>query len=198
MADDFVRIKALKGDVAAEVEIPLDKIINALGDWGQIENVLSSLYNAIDRNVKRAHDRKNDANANSSKLESVPEHNQPVETLKRELDDQDEPAEYKSLSQILKNDSGWREVERLLIIIFYASNYGRADVTREDIISAYKEIGKDTLSRKRNMSNFLQTLRKYQWIMASEEEKVYYMTDEGIFRAKGILARGKAPVKDQD
>lgn len=196
MSDKIVRIKACKGDMTAELEIPWDLIIKDLGEGNRIENVLFSMFNAIDNNVQLEHDGKNEANTNSSKLESELMHDQPIEPIKQEMVGQNEPTEYESLSKVIKNDFGWREVERLLIIIFYASDFGRADFNREDIISLYKDIGRDTLSRKRNLSNNLQTLQKYKWVMASRSG--YYMTDEGVFRARGILARDKATAENRN
>jgi hypothetical protein len=154
------------------------------------------MFNAINNNVQFEYDVKNEANTNSSKLESEPVHDQSIEPIKQEPVDQNEPIEYESLSKVIKNDFGWREVERLLVIIFYASDFGKADFNREDIISLYKDIGRDSVSRKRNLSNNLQTLLKYKWIIATRSG--YFMTDEGFFRARGILARGKAPAYIQN
>ncbi|NIO20253.1 MAG: hypothetical protein GTN76_05785 [Candidatus Aenigmarchaeota archaeon] len=197
MSDKIVRIKACKGDITAEIEIPWSLIIKDLGEWNQIENVLTSLYKAIDSNAKREHDDENYANTSSSQLESELAHGQPLEPIKLAVVGQDEPTENEQpLSEVIKNDSGWREIERLLIIIYYASDFGKADINRDDIISLYKEIGRANMSRQRNLSNNLQTLQKYKWIMVSRSG--YYMTDEGIFRARGILARGKTSVRNQN
>ena len=197
MPGDMIRLKAFRGDVAAEVEIPINLIGKDFRDAGILKNLLLQLYNAIDSSLKLEYGGDNQRKPEPSNFESELMHGHQVEPTEHETDAANEPAEYEPLSQVIKNDGGWREVERLLIIIFYASAFGSADFNREDINALYKETGRDTLSRRRNMTNNLQTLTKYKWIMASKSDD-FYMTDEGIFRARGILARDKDPINIQN
>ena len=100
---------------------------------------------------------------------------------------------YGHMEDVAKIDIASREIEWILLYCYYASEFGKADFNRDDIHNYYDTSHRTTQSRKRNLSNNLQTLQKYGWIKASATK--YSITDEGISRAKGILDREGSQVK---
>jgi len=193
------KIKVVDGTYSAEVE----------GDWEQvnenfikrngIEIILRQAYKAS-RNIEKSEGEwKGNSNTETLNSKYRVMHERSIE--KTEPIDLVEPSavddlydSYGALAEVVKNDFGGREIEWLLVYCFYASDFGKADFSREDIIALYEETGRSSLSRKRNLSNNLHTLQKYKWIRGSNT--VYSITDEGILRARGILVRESSSEKN--
>ncbi len=191
MAEGVIKLKASKSGYDAEIEIPWSLICDEKVNLDRIDPILSKLYTIINNQIVGEHHSKGNTKFSppNSKTETEPLGKKRDDSSQQSHSDLDEQVANKSLKEVLENSSNWREVELLLIFIYYAADFGRDDVKRDDIIEMYKYNGKETVSRKRNLTNNLQTLSKYKWISATSEG--YHMTDEGNYRAKGIIARGK-------
>ena len=97
---------------------------------------------------------------------------------------------HENLSNVLMKGLIGPEVEWVLIYAFYSSNFGQGKFTREEILSRYEETGRNTPSRKSNLSNNIKTAIRKDWVMAITPTE-FVITEEGIKRAKMILTRNR-------
>lgn len=85
------------------------------------------------------------------------------------------------LRDLVKNESDW-----LLIFVFYSSERGTKEFSREDIIKSYNDIDMYTISRRKNLSKYIKGLVKALFMKSTNETK-FILLKEGKEKAIGIL-----------
>ena len=175
------RLKLSVGNLKIEIEIEGDPEV-IIQEFEKIkEDGLGRLLSQIPRSFQEVEinegERKGDSNTTS--------HNS-LHT------NADKP--YDNLNTVALKSLAGPEVEWVLIYSFYSSGFGKGKFTRDDILSNYEETGRETPSRKRNLTNNIKALLRYNWIKAITKTD-FEFTNEGIKIAKKILDRKGPPVK---
>jgi hypothetical protein len=190
MTDDNVWIKVGEGAESFQVKASRDIINSDYINGPGIENALSQIIRAH-RNIKNYQKNETQSGNESILPEDYKTHQSYAIEIPEfvETDHLEESVDENELLKEIKNTEIGREIEFVLLLCYLASRLKGGKFSREDLIKLYEDSERATLSRKRNLSNNLQTLSKYNYIGGQNPN--YFMTKEGIYRAKGILSRKK-------
>jgi len=122
-----------------------------------------------------------------------------IDVDKDEIEDtsyEDVPSsEYPTLKDLLIKNYPKSEVEWILCYAFYASNFGKTTLTKEDITSGYKENGRYSTSNRNNLTNNVKNCVKKDW-MKSVNDTEFILRKEGKDYAKQVVS-GNSTTKER-
>lgn len=102
---------------------------------------------------------------------------------------------YPSLKDVLIRSLAKSEPELLLVLVFYASNYGRDTFGRQKILETYRDNGIYTELRNKGLSQNLKSLIKKFWIRTISDDEIA-LSPEGIEYVQEIL-KGNSSTKQR-
>lgn len=140
MSNDIICIKVVIDGDSVEVKGPWQIVRENFVEGNLMENLLNQASNASRNNRKpvREEEENVDTDTLNSKYERT--HNGAIEiteSLEPESSD-DSNEKYIPLSEVLKKNLAGREVEKLLMLIFYLSNFGKVDFNRRKYCHSMK------------------------------------------------------------
>jgi len=178
----------------------MDKEIKVISDCIELLSQLSSeeRVRALDYIIRRFGDgslNQNLTNQNVTSNQVATTQFRPTQTASNGSAATPTKPEYPTLNDLLIKNYPKSEAEWILVFSYYASNYGSAKFTKEDIKAKYNKIERLTPNNSKNFATNLKNCIKKDWIKSVNETE-FIMIENGNSHAMEVIS-GKSTTKER-